>query len=386
MTLYPAIDVQKFSGFTALKGRRVGLLTHAAACDYLFTPTSDVMAAAPGVDLKALYSPEHGLSSVALDGEHVDNSRDPVTGLPIFSLYGPEPSAEMLDGIDLMLIDLQDIGARFYTYMWTMSQMLELCGSREIEVMILDRPNPLGGEKIRGLYTEPDCTSMVGRYAHGLPLVHGMTIGELARYFAAEHIAKPPKVTVSAVSEWRRAMTWPDTKLPWIPTSPAMPQLSTVLQYPGATLIEGTTLSEGRGTALPFEIVGAPGINGRRLAERLHMQHLQGVRFRPHVFKPSASKYAGEVCEGVQVHITDLKYWDPLRVWLSVLVTIRAEFPEVFDWAPPFNGHYHFDRLIGNSWSRPLIDADGRVDELLAEERSTISHFEERRRPYLIYG
>ena len=202
MTLYPAIDVQKFSGFTALKSRSLGLLTHAAACDYLYTPTSDVIASAQGVDLKALYSPEHGLSSVALDGEHVDNSRDPRTGLPVFSLYGPEPSADMLDGIDLMVIDLQDIGSRFYTYMWTMSQMLELCGERGVEVMVLDRPNPLGGETIRGLYTEPDCTSMVGRYAHGIPLVHGMTIGELARYFAAEHIEKPPDVTVTAVSEW----------------------------------------------------------------------------------------------------------------------------------------------------------------------------------------
>jgi uncharacterized protein YbbC (DUF1343 family) len=385
MTVYPGVDVLKFAGFEGLKGRRVGLLTHAAAADYLLTSTVDLLFGAPNVDLKALYSPEHGLSSAARDGEHVDDSLDPRTRLPVFSLYGPSPAPDMLDGIDLVVVDLVDVGTRFYTYIWTMTQMMEMCGERGVDMMVLDRPNPLGG-RVRGLYTEPDATSLVGRYAHSLPLVHGLTIGEMARYFAAEHIPKPPKISVITVSDWRRDIMWPETGLPWLPTSPAMAHYSTVVHYPGGALTEGTTLSEGRGTTLPFEIAGAPGIDGHHLAERLNMQHLQGVRFRPHVFRPTASKHAGQDCEGVQAHITDMRYFDPLRVWLSVLVTIRAVYPDQFRWTEPVNGHSHFDRLIGNTWLRPMIDANARVDELLAEERDVIAHFEERRAPYLLYG
>jgi uncharacterized protein YbbC (DUF1343 family) len=385
MTVYTGIDVLRLTNFTALEGRRVGLLTHTAAADERLQSTSTVLFEAPGVDLKALYSPEHGLWSSARDGEHVDDSRDPQTRLPVFSLYGPAPDPAMLDDIDLVVVDLVDVGARFYTYIWTMSQMMELCGERGVAMVVLDRPNPLGGA-VRGLYGDAETTSMVGRYGDSMPLTHGLTIGELARYFAAEHIAKPPKVSVVGVSGWQRNVTWPGVWRPWVPPSPAMPHFSTVQHYPGAALLEGTTLSEGRGTALPFEITGAPGIDAHHLAERLNMQHQFGVRFRPHAFRPTASKHAGVDCQGVQVHITDSRYFDPLRTWLSVIVTVRALFPESFGWAEPHEGRFHFDRLIGNTWMRPMIDSDARVDELLAHEDETIMHFEGRRLPYLLYG
>jgi len=387
MTVYPAVDVIKFDGFTALKGRSYGLLTHVAATDYLLTPTYELLANTAGIRPKALFSPEHGLLSTVPDGVKVGDLIDPRTRLPVFSLYGDQkkPSAEMLEGLDLILVDIADIGTRFYTYIWTMSYMLEACGEHGIEVMLLDRPNPLNGV-IRGLYVEPECTSFVGRYAHCVPITHGMTIGELARYFNAEFNPSPAKLTVVQVSGWSRTSRWEDLARPWILPSPAMPSISTARQYPGAALTEGTTLSEGRGTALPFEVIGAPGIDAFHLAERLNMLQLQGVRFRPHAFRPSASKHAGSDCQGVQVHITDARYFDPLRTWLNVLVTIRAIFPDQFGWIEPVGEHQHFDLLIGNSWARQMIDSDARADDILTEERDVIAHFEERRAPYLFYG
>lgn len=387
MTVYPAVDVLKFDGFTALKGRNYGLLTHVAATDHLLTPTYELLANTAGIRPKALFSPEHGLLSTVPDGVKVGDLIDPRTRLPVFSLYGDQkkPSAEMLEGLDLILVDIADIGARFYTYIWTMSYMLEACGEYGIEVMLLDRPNPLNGA-VRGLYVEPECASFVGRYAHCVPITHGMTIGELARYFNAEFNPSPAKLTVVQVSGWSRTSRWEDWSRPWILPSPAMPSVSTARHYPGAALTEGTTLSEGRGTSLPFEVIGAPGIDAFHLAERLNMLQLQGVRFRPHAFRPTASKHAGSDCHGVQVHITDARYFDPLRTWLNVLVTIRAIFPDQFGWIEPFDERQHFDLLIGNTWARQMIDSDARADDILTEERDVIAHFEERRAPYLFYG
>lgn len=388
MSVHTGIDVLKLTGYVALQNRRVGLLTHVAACDNNLTPTYAVLANARNVQLKALFSPEHGLLSTAPDGAHVGHSVDAWTKLPVHSLYGDtkKPTAEMLEDIDLIVVDLQDVGARFYTYLWTMSYMLEACAEHDIEVLVLDRPNPLGGVVTAGMTIAPGCESFVGRFADALPVIYGLTIGEVARFINTECLPKAARLTVLSVSGWRRSMLWPDTGLPWIPPSPAMPHFSSVLQYPGAALLEGTTLSEGRGTALPFEVVGAPGINAFELAERLNAMHLLGVRFRPHAFRPTASKHAGQDCQGVQVHVTDHRYFNPLRVWLNVIVTVRALYPDIFDWIEPVNGRQHFDLLFGTTTARAMIDADARVDDLLADERHINAQFEERRVPYLLYG
>ncbi|MBK8136974.1 MAG: DUF1343 domain-containing protein [Chloroflexi bacterium] len=387
MSVYPAIEVVKYDKFSALQGRKYGLLTHAAATDYLLTPTYDLLANIPGARPSALFSPEHGLLSTVPDGVAIGDQTDPRTRLPVYSLYGDhkKPTADMLEGLDLVVADISDIGTRFYTYIWTLSYMLEACGELGIDVLVLDRPNPLGA-RVHGLYVEPDSTSFVGRYAHSIPNTHGLTVGELARYFNAEFNPTPSKLTVVSVSGWSRNMPWEEVGLPWILPSPAMPGITTARHYPGSALIEGTTLSEGRGTSLPFEVAGAPGIDGFHLAERLNMLHLQGVRFRPHAFRPTASKHAGKDCQGVQAHITDLRYFEPVRTWLNVIVTLRAVYPDVFEWIEPVNGHQHFDLLIGNTWARQMIEANAKADDILDEEREVIAHFEERRLPYLLYG
>lgn len=385
MSVFPGIDTLKASGFAALKGRRAGLLTHAAACDLTLTPTYDLLAQASGVDLRAIFSPEHGLLAAAPDGILVAHATDAHTGLPVHSLYGQSkrPTAGMLDGLDVVVIDLVDVGARFYTYVWTISLMLEACGEHGVEVLLLDRPNPIA-TRIHGLPLEADSTSFVGRYAGSLPMAHGLTLGELARYFNTEFVPRPCALTVQPVAGWRRRDEWPEA-LAWIPASPNIPRRLTTLHYPGAALVEGTTLSEGRGTALPFEVVGAPGIDGFHLAERLNRLELPGVRFRPHAFQPTASKHAGMNCQGVQAHITQRDAFDPVRVWLSVLSTIRVHYLDVFDWIEPFEGHQHFDLLIGNTWARPMIDTGTGADEILAREREVLAEYKLRCRPYLLY-
>lgn len=387
MSLYPAIDILKLTEYGGLQGRKYGLLTHVAAGDMNLTPTYALLAAS-NTPPKALFSPEHGLMATAPDGAHVGHSIEPHTGLPVHSLYGEskKPAPEMFDGIDLMVIDLVDVGSRFYTYIWSLALMLESCGENQIEVVVLDRPNPLGGLRVSGMYGEPDCTSFVGLYPKSLPITHGMTFGEIARLFNAEINPSRCVLNIVAVSGWNRGKVWEDTGLTWVLPSPAMPSPLTARHYSGAALIEGTTLSEGRGTTLPFEVVGAPGIDGFKLAKALNNLPLAGVRFRPHAFRPTSSKYAGEDCQGVQAHITDLNRFDALHVWLNVIITIRAEYPDVFKWLDPVGENQHFDLLIGNKSARQMIDNGATANDVLANERTTIAHFEERRKPYLMYG
>lgn len=387
MTVYAGVDVLRRADFEHVRGRKVGLLTHLSAVGEMLIPTYSLLTGSPEVDVRALFTPEHGFFGSAREGELVNNSVDARTGLPVYSLYSEhtKPAREMFDGLDLIVVDLQDIGARCYTFAWTMSLMLEACAEAGLEMLVLDRPNPLNGLVVRGLLVEPNCTSMVGRYDSVVPLVHGMTLGELAMYYSTLIPGAENLVKVLAASGWCRSMSWRDTGLTWIPPSPAIPKVATADHYPGSVMIEGTTLSEGRGTALPFEIVGSPGIDPIELAHRLNMQHQRGVLFRPTAFRPTTGKHAGIDCRGVQAHIVEPRMYDPLRTWLNVIVTIRAYFPEEFGWAEPHNGRYMFDLLMGNRWARSMIDNDARVADILAEERKVCAEFEERRQPYLIY-
>jgi uncharacterized protein YbbC (DUF1343 family) len=371
------IEVLRGGGFAALRGKRVGLLTNPSAVDRALVSTYAILRRAADVNLVALFSPEHGLTAAAADGEPVTSMLDPATGLPIYSLYGvtERPTREMLANVDAVVVDIQDIGVRYYTFTWTVSHLLEAAGEYGVEVVILDRPNPLGGEAA-GAALDTRFASLVGRCP--VPTQPGMTLGELAQLFNAVWNPHPAQLTVIPCEGYRRGMRWAETELPFVPPSPNMPHLVTAQHYPGSCLVEGTSLSEGRGTALPFEIVGAPDIDSEILADMLNAQGWQGVRFRPHVFKPSAGKHPGSVCGGVQAHITDEHAYQPVQVWLGVLAVINRQFP--FSW------NRHFTRLIGSDTVQPLIEAGTALDELFAEWRVFCSAFEQQRQPYLLYS
>jgi uncharacterized protein YbbC (DUF1343 family) len=360
----------------ALRGRRVGLLTNPSAVDSAFISTYDILRRESGVNLTALYSPEHGLAAAVADGEKVASTVDPATGLPIHSLYGEtqRPTRDMLADVDIVVVDIQDIGVRYYTFTWTVSHLLEAAGEYGVEVLILDRPNPLGGH-VAGAGFDSQFASLVGRYP--VPTQPGMTLGELAQLFNAAWNPYPAKLSVIPCEGYHRDMPWAETGLAFVPPSPNMPHLVTAQHYPGSCLVEGTSLSEGRGTALPFEIVGAPGIDGVALADTLNAQGWAGVRFRAHTFRPTASKFAGETCGGVQAHITDARAYQPLPVWLGVLGAIYRQFP--FSWNP------HFTRLMGSDLVQPLIQAGVSLDGVYAEWDVFRAKFEQQRQPHLLY-
>ncbi len=369
------IEVLRDQAFAPLVGKRVGLFTNPSAVDRLLNSTYDILRHAPQVQLAAFFSPEHGFAATAAEGEHVRSSLDAQTGLPVHSLYGESlhPTADMFAEIDVIVCDIQDIGTRYYTFAWTVSHVLEGAGEHGVPVIILDRPNPLG-DRVAGPILETRLASLVGRFP--IPIQHGMTLGELMQMVNDLWNPTPATLSVIPCQGYARMMSWEETELPFVPPSPAMPHLITARHYPGSCLIEGTTLSEGRGTGLPFEIVGAPYIDSHLLAAHLNDLELAGVRFRPHTFKPFASKYAGEVCAGVQAHIIDTNAYQPIETWLRVMRVIRHLYPQDFGW-----NERHFDRLIGNDTIRQQIEADVPHDEWQAECEAFI----EQRIPYLIY-
>ncbi len=398
MLVKTGLEVLRDDGFRALAGQRVGLMTNPSAVDAQLHSAYAILTRSPEVRVTALFGPEHGFAGDAPDAEHVATATDPRTGLPVFSLYGANlrPTPEQLEHVDVLVCDIQDIGVRYYTYLWTVSHILEAAGAHGVPVVILDRPNPLGGAAIEGPLLDMHVSSFVGRFP--IPVRHGLTLGELAQMINATWNPTPADLTVIPCLGWQRDMRWDATALPWVPPSPNMPQLNTLAHYPGSCLVEGTQLSEGRGTALPFEIVGAPWIDGLALADRLNAAGwaaAMGAGFRACSFRPTASKWAGQTCHGVQVHILDPVLWRPLEIWLGVLITIRALYPERFEWLPVDreSGVQHFDRLIGGRWVRRQIEADVRAGkdvqailaQLAAEWVEDCHAFELQRRAYLLY-
>lgn len=401
MTVLTGLDRLVRDEFAPLAGRRVGLVTNPSAVDRTLRSAYRRFAEAPNITLAALFGPEHGFAGMAADGAPVEDAVDPRTGVPLYSLYGTtmRPTAEMLRGLDVLVIDLQDIGVRYYTYVWTVTHALEAAGEHGVLVVILDRPNPLGGVTVAGPLLEKSHSSLVGRFP--VPIRHGLTLGELATMANALWNPTPAEIEVIKCEGWRRAMPWEDTGLPWVPPSPAMAHLETLWHYPGACLIEGTNLSEGRGTALPFQITGAPWIDAEVLTDRLIAEGWGegfGAGFRPHTFRPHDSKWAGQVCQGVQVHICDRARWRSLETWLGVIITIRALYPDHFEWLPPYTADaegalYHFDRLIGGAWMRKEIEAGihrGQgaatiLGRFAAEWLDDAHAFELQRQPYLLY-
>jgi uncharacterized protein YbbC (DUF1343 family)/CubicO group peptidase (beta-lactamase class C family) len=320
------IDVLRAEAFAPLKGLRVGLLTNHTGRARDGAPTIDVLADAPGVKLTTLFSPEHGIRGI-LDAA-VPSSRDEKTGLPIHSLYGAttRPTAEMLNGLDAIVIDLQDIGARFYTYITSMAYVLEEAAAHKIKVFVLDRPNPIGGVLIEGPALDASAVGFTG-YFPQMPIRHGMTLGELAKMFNAEKKIGAD-LTVVAMKNWRRDDWYDQTGLGWINPSPNMRNLYEATMYPGLGAFESTNISVGRGTDTPFEHVGAPWIDGPKLSDELNSRHLAGVRFYPVRFTPTASRFANQECQGVFIVVTDREAVRPVRVGLEIASALVKLFPD----------------------------------------------------------
>jgi len=340
----PGIDVLRQDGFAALAGRRVALVTHLAARARDGTPTVDVLRAAPNVTLTALLTPEHGLSS---DREGaIGSGRDAKRDLPLYSLFGKtrRPTAEMLQGADTIVVDLVDVGARFYTYMSTLHEVLRAAAELGREVMVLDRPDPLGGERVDGPVLDPDVRSFVNH--HPLPLVHGLSAGELARLMADDEPLSL-KLTVIEARGWRREQLFSETGLRWYAPSPNLPRSESALLYPAVGLLESTNVSVGRGTSRPFEHFGAPWIEAKALLSSVQAAALPGVAVRTTTFTPTAAPYAGERCQGLSLRVTDARAFDPVRTGLTLAAALIAHHRDRF----------HADDLHKLLGSRRVLDA-----------------------------
>jgi uncharacterized protein YbbC (DUF1343 family) len=330
------LDRLRAAGWRALYGQRVGLVVHPASVDLNLRHARDLMAQSGGaVQLRALFGPQHGILGQTQDNMiEWEGFTDPGLGIPVYSLYGEhrKPTAAMLDGIDTLVIDLQDVGARYYTFIWTMLLCLEACAEARKRVVVLDRPNPLGGLGVEGNVLDPDYRSFVGLAP--IPMRHGLTIGELAGFFVAWR-GLDVELDVVWLDGWRREQDFEATGLPWVLPSPNMPTVETAFVYPGGCLLEGTNLSEGRGTTRPFEIFGAPFVDGRKLAAVLQAWNLPGCRFRPLDFQPTFHKFAGQVCGGVQVHVTDRATFESVATYTAAISAISEMWPEGFAWKQP---------------------------------------------------
>ncbi len=374
-----------------LRGRRVGLLCNPVSVDCRLRHAADLIHGDPQWELVRLFGPEHGVRGAAQDMIAVDTEHDQRTGLPVVSLYGTDtqslrPSAQQLEGIDVLVCDLQDIGSRYYTYVWTVAHCLETAAECGVSVVVCDRPNPLGGELVEGGTVRDGFESFVGH--HPVANRHGMTLGELIGLYRQER-KLDAELTVVPLRGWRRELLFDGCDLPWVMPSPNMPTLDTALVYPGLCLVEGTELSEGRGTTRPFELVGAPFVVPDTLAREMNDQQLPGVIFRPTWFLPQFQKHAGAQCGGVQLHVTDRRAFRPYLTGVVLIATLRRLYPEDFQWRTRAYEFVRdkpaFDLLTGNEVVRTLIDEGGSTEALRESWAEEEHAFLERRAPYLLY-
>lgn len=373
---------------SGLRGLRFGLIANPTSVTPDLVHAAIALGDSKALHLKALFGPEHGLWADAQDLEEVEDGRDPRTGLPIFSLYGRTriPSEEMLKGLDALVFDVQDVGSRYYTFVYTMLYALEACARHRRTLVVLDRPNPLGGVTLEGNVLDPAYASFVG--LHPLLVRHGMTVGELALLFREER-GLDADVRVVRMKGWRREMAYEDTGLPWVLPSPNMPTVDTAYVYPGGCLIEGTNLSEGRGTTRPFELVGAPWLDPWALTRDLGGERLAGVRFRPIYFRPTFQKHAGRLCGGVQIHVTDRRRFSAWLTYLLLIHHARRQNPTAFAWRDPPYEYEHVKRpidiLCGTDQVRRMIEAGNSPRRLVAAWRKEQTRFRRRRASYLLY-
>jgi uncharacterized protein YbbC (DUF1343 family) len=391
MTVQTGLARLSTEGSALLAGRRLGLLVNPTAVDAQLRHAIDLLTARTDLSVTALFGPEHGVRGDAQDMIGVDAGRDARSGLPVHSLYGATeatltPTAAMLEDIDVMVYDVQDIGSRYYTFVWTMVLAMRACAKAGKAFVVLDRPNPIGGHQIEGGTIEPGYHSFVGLVS--CPNRHGLTAGEIARW---RHEVEQLDLELAVISMrgWQRDMHFDHTGLPWVMPSPNMPTVDTALVYPGMCLVEGTELSEGRGTTRPFELAGAPHLDGHRLAADLAAMQLPGVRFRPVVFTPTFQKHGREACGGVQLHVTDREAFRPYRTGVAFLKACHDQDPATFAWRAKA---YEFvdkipaiDLLAGSAALREGIEAGASLDELAARWPRDEGAFADERAEYLLY-
>jgi uncharacterized protein YbbC (DUF1343 family) len=372
-----------------LEGLRVGLVCNPASVDATIAHTSDLLMHAPGITLAALFGPQHGFRADLQDNMiESPHAADAKRRVPVYSLYSEtrEPTAEMLQGLDVLVVDLQDVGARIYTFVYTMANCLRAAARHHVPVVVCDRPNPIGGTAVEGPMLEPGFESFVGLFP--IPMRHGMTIGELAVLFNT-HFGIGADLHVMQMEGWSRGMYFDQTGLPWVMPSPNMPTLDTAIVYPGAVLFEGTQLSEGRGTTRPFELLGAPWIDAERFSAELNALDLDGVHFRPVIFEPTFHKHAREACGGCQIHVTDRQAFLPVLASAAVMAAFHRANPGRFAWRQPPYEYEHdkmpIDILAGSPSLREHIEGGTGAREIAASWDASVAAFDSVRRACLLY-
>jgi len=401
----PGIETLVTERLDLIRGKNIGLITNPSGIDGRLSSTISILRRIPGVNLVALYAPEHGVRGDAQAGEYVPFYIDPKYQLPVFSLYGPsqKPQSgmlkdidefmrsfdttaedktvrpEMTRDIDVLVFDIQDIGTRVYTYAATMAYAMQTCAETGLEFVVLDRPNPITGRFLEGPVLEyPEFSSFIGLYP--VPLRPGMTIGEMARLINDRFLDKKAKLTVVPMKGWKRGMWFEETGLPWAAPSPNMPTVDTAVVYPGQVMLEGTNVSEGRGTTRPFEYFGAPWIDGHELTARLNALGLPGVTFREQWFTPTFSKFQGERCGGCQIHVTDRNDFRSVRTSLHIIAVLREIYPDRF----AFHDDY-FDKVCGTSSIREALLGGVAVEAIVGGFEKGLREFEALRKTYLLY-
>ena len=376
------IDVLRREGVASLRGRRVGLVTNHTGLDGEGRATADLLHGHPDVRLVALFGPEHGIRG-AVD-EKVPDGTDKATGLPVYSLYGErtKPTPAQLAGLDMLVFDIQDVGCRFYTYISTLGLCMEAADEAGLPFLVLDRPNPLGGIGIEGPMADGDRLSFTAH--HRIPVRHGLTVGEMAQLFHAEKAEagkthRNAPLLIAHVENWRRGETWDQTGLTWTNPSPNMRSLTQAYLYPGIGLMEFTNLSVGRGTDTPFEVVGAPWIDGRQLAHFLNAQNLPGVRFVPIRFTPSASKHAHQACGGVNIVIVRRDVFHSLQTGFTIACALRDLYPKAWETA-------RYTTLLANSTTYAAFTEGATPTQLIHLCAADVRAFRQRSERYRIYG
>ena len=379
-TVQPGVEVFLSDVPQALRGKRVGLITNASAIDRSKTPVIDLIARHRDLKLVALLAPEHGIRGTAPAGEKISDETDAKTGVPIFSLYKSEdrgPAPEMLKDVDVLIYDLQEVGGRTWTYVSTMGLSMQAAAKKGIPFVVLDRPNPIGGEIVEGALLDPKFTSFVGMYP--IPARHGMTVGELATLINTKH-GVGANLIVARAANWRRSQWFDDTGLPWTNPSPNLRSFAALQSYPGSVYFEGTNLTEGRGTDRPFEQIGAPWLNAPEVAGVMNGKRLPGIRFEAVTLavEPTAAKFKGQTIPGIRFAITDKHAYRPVRTSLVLIDEIRRRHPREFAWSKTI------DRLTGSDRVRLAIEG-GRLPALLDEWDREAAAFRESRKPFLLY-
>jgi len=388
-----------------VRGKRAGLVTNPTGVDSKLQSLIDLFYKNPDIDLVALYGPEHGLRGNAHAGEYVPFYVDEKYNLPVFSLYGQSlapdagtlrdidahmrafdtvaegklPERSMIEGVDVLVFDIQDVGTRIYTYVATMAYCMQVCAHYDLEFIVLDRPNSINGKDVEGPILEyPEFSSFVGLYP--IPVRHGMTIGELAQLFNNQFLTRSANLKVIPMRGWKRELWYDQLSLPWVAPSPNMPTLRTATVYPGQVFLEGTNISEGRGTMKPFELFGAPWIDGNILEKDLNRLHLPGVKFKGEQFKPAFSKYEGEICRGIQIQVVDRNSYKPFEVALHIIKAIKNRYPQQFQ----FHTDY-FDKIMGTASVRQVIEKGEKIEKISKGHQSQLDAFAKLRKSYFLY-